>query len=183
MTHPMDMVAANDALALARAGSQRGLERLWTLYQPMLLRYLRGRGHRHADDIASTVWIDVGRGLARFVGDADDFRRWLYTIAHRRAVDNVRASVRRADAEHRHSIQPAAHASMSDPLDDALALVNCLPSDMAEAVLLRIVADMSVSDVALVMNKTEGNVRILTHRGLERLRLLVAQSHETSNAV
>ena len=53
------------------------------------------------------------------------------------------------------------------------ALVRRLPPDQADAVLLRIVAGMDVGQVAEVMGRSEGSVRVLVHRGLQRLRELV----------
>lgn len=48
-------------------------------------------------------------------------------------------------------------------------MVRTLPSDQAEAVLLRVVADLGVSEVAAIMGRSEGAVRVLVHRGLRRL--------------
>ena len=90
-------VAADAALARATTGDRDALAELWRTYQPALLRYLRTRAVACADDVASTVWIDVGSSIARFTGDGDDFRRWLFTIAHRRSVDEIRRTTRRRE--------------------------------------------------------------------------------------
>jgi RNA polymerase sigma-70 factor (ECF subfamily) len=57
-------------------------------------------------------------------------------------------------------------------LDAALALIRRLPADQAEAVLLRVVADLDVTAVAEIMQRREGTVRVLVHRGLEKLSIL-----------
>ena len=57
-----------------------------------------------------------------------------------------------------------------DALDRAVALVATLPDNQAEAVMLRVVNDLPIADVASVLNISEGNVRVLVHRGLTRLR-------------
>jgi RNA polymerase sigma factor (sigma-70 family) len=57
-----------------------------------------------------------------------------------------------------------------DALDRAIALLATLPDDQAEAVMLRVVNDLTTADVASVMEISEGNVRVLVHRGLTRLR-------------
>ena len=44
-----------------------------------------------------------------------------------------------------------------------------LPPDQAEAVLLRVVADLSVTEVAAILGRREGTIRVLVHRGLRRL--------------
>jgi RNA polymerase sigma-70 factor, ECF subfamily len=60
-------------------------------------------------------------------------------------------------------------------------LVRRLPPDQADAVLLRIIADLDVGDVAAIMGKREGNVRVLVHRGLEKLgELLKKESQDFS---
>lgn len=161
----------------AQQGDAEALGHLWRAYQHLLLRYFRGKGMADPDDLASTVWVEVASSLPRFEGDEDDFRRWLFTIAARRRIDNIRSTKRRAEFD-RHN-QPARSQLVSpDAGDDAehamaleraLALVRTLPDDQAEAVLLRVVADLSVADVAVIMNRREGNVRVLVHRGLKRL--------------
>lgn len=127
-----------------------------------------------ADDLASAVWVDVARGLSRFSGDENDFRRWLFTIAARRRIDAIRSDQRRNDHTWQRpdvEVAPdaAAVADEAVGLERALALVRQLPDDQAEAVLLRVVADLSVSDVATIMGRREGHVRVLVHRGLEKL--------------
>ena len=54
-------------------------------------------------------------------------------------------------------------------LERAIALVRSLPPDQAEVIMLRIIADLDVSEVASIVGTTEGNVRVIMHRGLRRL--------------
>lgn len=175
--------------AAAAGGDRDALAELFRTYQAPLLRYLRVRRIIEAEDVASEVWVDIARSIHRFEGDADDFRRWLFTIAHRRSVDAIRRAVRLnerpldaqglgnsgidgttpgADVEHDR------HYS----LERAAAIVSSLPDNLAEAVMLRVVFELPSADVARVMETTEGNVRVLVHRGLERLRrkILVTDS-------
>jgi RNA polymerase sigma-70 factor (ECF subfamily) len=54
-------------------------------------------------------------------------------------------------------------------VERALRLIGRLPDDQAEAVLLRVLGDLSVTDVAAIMGRREGHVRVLVHRGLAKL--------------
>jgi RNA polymerase sigma-70 factor (ECF subfamily) len=172
---PTHAVVSCDVIERARGGSRFALGELWRVYQPQLLRFLRATGAPAADDIASEVWLDVGRSLHRFQGDGRALQRWLFTIARRRNVDEARRRARRNESsipidEHRQLASTDDPSIEVDPLDGAIALVAALPTQMAEAVMLRIVHDLAVDDVAAIMEISEGNVRVLTHRGLTKLR-------------
>lgn len=162
-------------LARARTGDRDALGALWVAHNHLVLRFLRGVGVRSADDVASNVWIDVAKGLARFEGNPTDFRRWMFTIARRRAIDESRWFARRtedlaADAgDHLVSPDTADCYEQQTAIDRALAMIGALPTDQAEVILLRIIADLDVGEVAAIVGKSEGNVRVIMHRGLQRL--------------
>lgn len=177
-----------EVIERAQQGDTEALGHLWRTYNHLLLRYFRGKGMAEPEDLASTVWLEVSSSLPRFEGGEHDFRRWLFTIAARRRIDDIRASKRRSDFLRRtepkavdlvaaDASEGAEHAMA---LERALSIVSTLPDDQAEAVLLRVVADLSVSDVASIMGRLEGNVRVLVHRGLKRLS---AQSDVTQRRV
>lgn len=175
----------------ARSGDREALGELWRAHQHLLLRYFRGKGMAEPEDLASTVWLEVAAGLERFQGDEGDFRRWLFTIAARRRIDDIRSSKRRqehaererATARPTHSPSAGDRAEEAAALDRALELISGLPQDQAEAVLLRIVGDLSVAEVAEIMNRREGAVRVLVHRGLKRLSERVAVTEPTSRTM
>jgi RNA polymerase sigma-70 factor (ECF subfamily) len=166
-----------EVIGRARTGDREALGQLWRAYNHLLLRYFRGKGMPEPEDLASTVWIEVAGGLQRFEGDEPDFRRWLFTIAARRRIDDIRSSNRRQEhlAREREAARPVSAASAADDseqaraLERALELIRTLPPDQAEAVLLRVVGDLSVSEVAQIMGRREGHIRVLVHRGLNRL--------------
>lgn len=51
----------------------------------------------------------------------------------------------------------------------AQRIVSLLSADQAEVILLRVVADLSVDQVAKIIGKRPGTVRVLQSRGLKRL--------------
>jgi RNA polymerase sigma-70 factor, ECF subfamily len=168
-----------DLIARAGRGDGEALGVLWSQHQHLLVRFLRGVGCTTPDDVASMVWIDVAKGLARFTGDATDFRKWLFTIARRRSIDELRRENRRSVTVDRSAmVDRAANALANDAaemyerasaLDRAVAVVQTLPPDQAEILMLRVVADLDVATVAAMVGKTEGNVRVIMHRALQHL--------------
>src|SRR5262245_52922776 len=169
----------------AKDGDEAAMAQLWRAVHPPLLRYLRGRIGQGAEDVAAAAWLDAARGLAGFDGDDTDFRRWLFTIARRRMIDELRRRERRrgewlVDGPVDDAGAGGDPADRPDDLGAALALVHELPADQADAVLLRVVVDMDVTAVAAVMGRSKGAVRILTHRGLRRLQELLARRGVTA---
>ena len=131
------------------------------------------------------------RGLHRFEGGEPEFRRWLFTIAARRRIDDIRASrsvATSSNARHasewratrsaapvgRRRFRARAGRSIERSSSDPVTL----PPDQAEAVLLRVVADLSVVRGRPIIGRREGTVRVLVHRGLKRLaeRSVVTES-------
>lgn len=175
-----------ELLDAARAGDREALAELWRTHNPALLRYLRARRAPSPDDVASQVWVDVARSLDRFEGDLTDFKRWLFTIAHRRSVDEIRRAVRASNPT-TVDVRAADRVAGADDeherhtsLDRAIALVAVLPDSQAEAVMLSVVNDLPTADVAAIMGITEGNVRVLVHRGVTRLRRKIAVTDESA---
>jgi len=163
------------ALAAARQGDDRPLASLWRELQPGLLRYLRSVDPAVAEDIASDTWLEVTRRLDRFTGDERDFRGWLFTIARHRLIDNRRRAARRRTSpvawipERPGDDDPAADVLADLSTAESVRLVSELPPEQAEAVLLRVMVGLETEQVARIMNKQPGNVRVLSHRGLRNL--------------
>jgi RNA polymerase sigma-70 factor, ECF subfamily len=170
-------------LSAAQAGAEWAVGALYRDLHPPLLRYLRANEPSEAEDLASEVWLDVAGGLARFEGDESAFRSWLFTIARRRLID-----LRRRRARRRTDLVPLERLSeRADPIDPlsivdsegALACLAALPAEQAEVVLLRVVAELDSNEVAAVMGKKPGTIRVMQKRALERLAELVREESRT----
>jgi RNA polymerase sigma-70 factor, ECF subfamily len=164
------------ALARASAGDEAGFLQLWRALQPSLLRFLRVIGCDDPEDVASETWLQVVRDLPRFSGDETDFRRWLFTIGRHRAIDAARARARRPVTSVSSGLEILAdHQLVEEQVLDgmsvqqALGLLADLSADQAEAVALRVIAGLETPDVARILGKSAGAVRVALHRGLKTL--------------
>ncbi len=168
---------AIDVLDRARQGDQAAFEQVFSTYQPALLRYLRTLNRHIADDVASLAWESAARSLDRFEGDGDDFRAWIFTIARRRFVDETRRVARRPErpdgTKGDWPDPPSADEQGSGP-DWAAAVLSQIPARQAEVVWLRVVAGLSVSEVATLLGVREGNVRAMSHRGLKAIERILS---------
>jgi RNA polymerase sigma-70 factor, ECF subfamily len=168
-------------LESAKAGEDRAVSILWRDHNHRVVRFLRARAGDAAEDIASETWLTVARRLHAFSGGELEFRAWLFTIARSRLIDWQRHRLRRpnevgAPIALEFGVAPDNPARDAlDALDTeaALARLAQLPPDQAEVVLLRVVAGLDVARVAGIVGKRPGTVRMLQHRGLQRLRTLL----------
>jgi RNA polymerase sigma-70 factor (ECF subfamily) len=169
--------AFDDVLAAAQVGAAWAFEVLYRDLAPLVTGYLRLHGAVEPDDLASETFIGVFTGMAGFRGDEDDFRSWVFTIAHRRLIDDWRRRSRRpqvSDDAGDLTVLPG-----GDVEDDALTrlgaadvhrMCSTLPDDQRSVLLLRILADLTVEQVATVMGRSVGATKALQRRGLRTLR-------------
>ena len=168
----------DDVLAAARTGADWAIAALYRDLNPSLLRFLHAQHPDVAEDIASEVWLAVATNLASFNGDEGGFRSWLFTIARRRAIDHGRRRARRRTDvvsndtfETRAAGDDTAAAGIEDlSAREAIARLTAgLAPDQAEVILLRVVAGLDTAEVAEIMGRTEGAIRVLQHRALKRV--------------
>jgi RNA polymerase sigma-70 factor (ECF subfamily) len=168
--------AFGETLARAQGGDEAAFACIFRDVQPALLRYLRVIAPE-AEDVAGETWLQVLGGLAGFRGDEQAFRAWLFTIARHRAVDAGRSRTRRPTVplDLSGAAEQLVTADSADLALDAVSaravvkLIAELPPDQAEVIMLRVVADLDSGDVARIVGKTPGAVRVAAHRGLRRL--------------
>lgn len=160
----------------ARAGDRRAFERIYRSVAPSVASYLRWNRVADVELVTNEVMAQVHRNLDRFAGDAGAFRSWVFTIAHHRMVDDRRAASRRpttVDAEIQEtSVIGNAEEDALDLLsnDRIRGLLAGLSPDQREVLLLRVVADLSLEEVAAALGKRTGAIKSLQHRALATLR-------------
>lgn len=164
-------------LAAAKVRAGWALTRIYSELAPAVSGYLRLRGAGEPDDVASEVFLGVFRNLHSFSGGEEQFRSWVFTIAHRRLLDERRRMGRTPRPEPLPDVLPAVQGG--DVGIDALGelgadwvrdVLGRLSRDQRAVLLLRVVADLSVEEVARILGKRPGAVRALQHRGVKTLR-------------
>jgi RNA polymerase sigma-70 factor (ECF subfamily) len=183
LTGTEDPVDFDAVLAAARRGDQRAWDRLLRHLMGPLLGYLRLRGAPEPDDLVNEVLLRAARNLRRFRGDQDQFRSWIFTIAHHLLVDDRRRRRRRLDVvglDHLGDDEPAGD-DVETPLEAAWGdahvqdLLGRLTADQANVLLLRVVGDFSILEVAAIVGKEANAVKQLQYRGMRTLRRLLAR--------
>lgn len=167
----------DDVLSAARTGAPWAFERLYGDLAPAVVGYARLQGSAEPEDLGSEVFLGVFAGLSSFQGSEQQFRSWVFTIAYRRLIDERRRLSRRqstptADTELLDQPGGDAERDALDVLGRRRVHELCaqLSGDQREVLLLRIMADLTVEQVAGIVGKSSGAVKALQRRGLTALR-------------
>ncbi|MGA2836839.1 MAG: RNA polymerase sigma factor [Acidimicrobiales bacterium] len=195
------MESDTELLARLRRGDESAFLELVGRYNGSLLRLARTfvPSDAVAEEAVQDTWMGVVRGVDRFEGRSS-FKTWLFRILVNRART---AGVR----EHRHlpldptepTVSPDrfdSSGAWAEPVvpwesgvDDRLVAaswapslskaIDTLPDRQRDVVLLRDMEGLPSADVCEVLGLTEGNQRVLLHRGRSHLRAVLADEFET----
>jgi len=126
-------------------------------------------GRLDADDCYQETWLAALRAYPR-LRDASNLRSWIFTVAHRKAIDHVRATRRAPVAVGELPDAPAPAAALAERDDGLWSQVRDLPSKQRVALALRYVADADYEEIADVMGTSQDAARRNVHEALKRLR-------------
>jgi RNA polymerase sigma-70 factor, ECF subfamily len=170
----------------AQAGDLDALASLYDTHINQVYRYVLARlGNVHdAEDVAEEIFLKMLNGLPKYQVRKVPFAAWLMRIAHNEVVSFARRNVRRAndtdlpeEIVDRGSNDPAEHAERMLALEDLRKAVVLLPEAQREVITLRFAAGLSVADTARALGKQENNVKVLQHKGMQRLQTLMTPKY------
>lgn len=171
-----------DIITRAQDGDQRAVEAIYRDLASMVIGYLRVNGSREPEDLAGDVFVDVIRGLGSFTGDEHRFRSWVFTITHRRLVDEFRRRGRRPEDPTPDRQLGELIIDLTDGEGEAMARLRArgvlealeeLSEDQRAVLYLRVVVDLPIAEVARLMGKAETAVKALQRRATLRMRHLL----------
>jgi RNA polymerase sigma factor (sigma-70 family) len=169
-------------LAAACAGGEWAWRQLYEAVAPQLTRYLRARGVPEPDDVVGETFVKVVRYIDGFEGDEAAFRTWVFTIGRNLVVDDLRKRSRRpvdvVTDEQLLTAAPLGNAEDDAMRDLATAHVEevlaTLSVDQRDVLLLRILGGLTIAEIAMVLRKKEGAVKMLQARGLAAIRTQIS---------
>jgi len=110
----------------------------------------------------------------------------IYTIARNRIVDASRKRNRtiKSQAELNEASWIPSNQDVvkdfeaSENVKKIIEEINILPAAQAEVLMLRLVADLSVEEIATIVKKNANSIRVLSHRGITTLKVNLGGVHE-----
>ncbi len=186
----------------ARRGDQEALGLLYDAYLPRLYRYCLNRvgNETDAEDLAEEIFLKVLSAIDGFQwqpaaradgpdarvdgrGDQEEripFGAWLFRIAHNHVVSFHRRAATRgpvselSETLRDHQRGPEELTETKITVEEVFVAVRELPEAQREVILLRFASGLSIAETAEALGKNETNVKVLQHKGVQRLKRMLA---------
>jgi RNA polymerase sigma factor (sigma-70 family) len=126
-------------------------------------------GWVEADDAWSETFLSAMRAYPDLPGDAN-VEAWLVTIAHRKAIDIVRATGRRAVPVAETPDAPVTADPIAVLDGDLVGAVAALPAKQKQAVAYHYLADLPYAEVAAILGGSPAAARRAAADGIAALR-------------
>ena len=184
----------------AKAGENEALGRLYDAYVARLYRYCLTRvgDETEAEDLTEEIFLKVLGAIDRFEwrpgaeGQRIPFGAWIFRIARNEVASfQRRAAARPRRAEFSDLVAerlrdegrgPQELAETKLTIEEVFRAVRQLPEAQRDVILLRFASGLSVKETAESLGKNVPNVKVLQHKGVQRLRELLTASPETQEA-
>jgi RNA polymerase sigma-70 factor (ECF subfamily) len=171
----------------AQSGDLDAVGQLYDAHINQVYRYALARlgNVQDAEDVVSEIFYKMLNGLPNYQWRKVPFAAWLMRIAHNEVVSFTRRNGRRANDTElpeeildrgRHT-DPAENAERQLALEDLRKAVELLPEAQREVIILRFASGLSVADTAKALGKQENNVKVLQHKGMQRLQVLMTPKY------
>lgn len=150
---------------------------LYDRYFLQIYRFAYSRVHEQslAEDVTSEVFFKALKNIQRYTYSGHPFSSWLYQITLNAVADHYRGQRGEVELEDR----PDLPAGEPPVLDEVVrrdrsrriwSAIDQLPRQQRAAMVLKFGEDRKIDDIAHIMGKSSGAVKLLLHRGVERLR-------------
>jgi RNA polymerase sigma factor (sigma-70 family) len=170
---------SDEAVLVQRASGHdaEAFGRLYDMHVDRVYRhiYYRVGNEADAEDLTQQVFLKAWQAIHRYKKTASPFAAWLMTISHNLIVDSYRTRKDKVHVE--------AEVLANDPASSPERLTEAsfeqqrlrrailqLGSDEQQVVILRFIEGFEFAEIASHLKKKEGNVRVILHRALVKLR-------------
>lgn len=161
-------------------GDTEAFGRLYDIYADRIYRhiYYRTANVEDARDMTQEVFARAWQSLPRYRRTSTPFLGWLFTISHNRVIDYYRKKKDYAylNAEVSMDVRGRSPEQSAEQSFDSRMLRRAilqLQEDQQRVIVMTFIDGLAYGDIAAVINKSEGNVRVIVHRALKKLRLIL----------
>lgn len=162
------------------------------VYDHMILliyRYVYYRvARREVEDLTELIFLKAWENIGRYKKQSKNtFGTWLFRIAHNVVVDYYRTHTRSEMVElsenlvcERRESDPVGAVQLKFEQQELSAALRKLPEIQQQIVVLKFINGLSNAEIARIVDKSEGAIRVIQHRSLEKLKKLLTQKTRKS---
>ncbi|MBO0705003.1 MAG: sigma-70 family RNA polymerase sigma factor [Candidatus Dormibacteraeota bacterium] len=149
---------------------------LYERYFLQIYRFVfsRVQDHTVAEDVTSDVFIKALGSIGRYRDRGWPFSAWLYEIATNTVIDRYRTLRPVEDIDGLFGLSDGSSveddAGRRDDVRRIGSLIRDLPAQQQTAIVLKFQEDLPIEDIAAVMGKSRGAVKLLIHRAVTNVR-------------
>ena len=171
-------------VSAAAAGDQKAYEALYNEYAPKISRFIAFRvNHKEtAEDLIAEVFIKAWQSLQNN-SDISSFQSWIFTIARNKIIDHYRTRKSFTDLfelenilEYEDKIVRAIDLDIASK--EFLQVLDKLTPDQQQIIRLKFLEDLDNEEIAAVMDKSIGTVRVIQHRAITTLKKHITRSNK-----
>jgi len=169
---------------LAQKGDTEAFGKIYDELVKPVYRYIFYRVDKNiAEDLTEETFLKVWKNLKKYKKGKYPFSAWVFRIAHNLVVDYYRKNETVSEINEEYADEKA-HASPSYTINlkfNELKLrnaINKLPENYQQVILLKYINEEDNGTIAKVIGKSEGAVRTLQFRALEKLRIILDKKKE-----
>jgi RNA polymerase sigma-70 factor, ECF subfamily len=170
------------SLESAQSGKPEAFAILYDFYSEKIYRFIYFRvGHKEiAEDILADTFVKAWQKISQ-VNSHNAIPSWLYQIAKNNVIDYYRVKKSTVAIEDVANVledaaTPIDELSLGFDQRRILKTLESLPVEQQQVIQYKFFEDLTNQEIALIMNKTEGAIRVLQHRAITRLRELLKRS-------
>jgi RNA polymerase sigma-70 factor (ECF subfamily) len=166
------------AIARAKQGDWDAIHYLYVRYSDDVCAYVRSivRDHHDAEDITQSLFARLLTAIQRYEPREVGFSAWLMRVARNAALDHLRAK-RQIPVEEVRIDDPGAHEN-ADRTRSLRAAFDRLPADQRTVLMMRHVVGLSPPEIAARLDKSEGSIHGLHHRGRRSLQATLREMEQ-----
>ncbi len=167
----------------AAVGDTEAFGRLYDIYADRIYRhvYYKTGNVEDARDLTHDVFIEAWRALPRYKRTKTPFLGWLFTICRHTVIDYYRTKKDHGYLNNEivmedHEKTPGQLAEEQFTQQEVRRAILRLPEDQQQVILMSFIEGFEYSEIAAALNKSEGNIRVILHRALKRIREILGKA-------
>lgn len=170
--HPAEIVKLVEKAA---GGNFTAFGELYGIYLDQIYRYVfyHVKDRMTAEDITEEVFIKAWKAIGSCKGKEKTFLSWLYRIAHNHLINTLRCTKKVTSIEKDNLIDVIESKSRVEEeieYQELLEMITCLPENHKQVIILKFIEGLDNREIAKIMGKNEGAIRISQMRALAALR-------------